>query len=157
MRGNAGTSFEGDEKCVQIRVTCLCGEFAGGHVEIATHNGVEAIRIGFRFRSSVFKVTIVVCNLQHDDDLWFVTLSLTPMAMKYFVHSENTISFECRIQNVVTRISFNTDQLICLNGLNGKELVDTQPFQYLIHEEALNEQPEPPVKKRPSLSVVKND
>ena len=99
----------------------------------------------------------LVSHVHKENDLWFVNLSLTPMAMKYFVHSENTISFECRIQNIVTRISFNTDQLICLNGLNGKELVDTQPFQYLIQQEELTEQPEPPVKKRPALSVVKND
>ena len=50
-----------------------------------------------------------------------------------------------------------SDQLISLNGLNGKELVDSQPFQYLIHKEELEKEPEAPVKKRPSLTVIKND
>lgn len=79
--------------------------------------------------------------------------------MKYFIHNDNMISFECRIQNVVTRISFCTDQLIGLNGINGKELVDSQPFQYRLNEdEQPIEQPEPQAKKRPAfLSVVKND
>ena len=98
----------------------------------------------------------LVPHVHKDDNLWFVTLSLTPAAMKYFVHSDNVINFECRIQNVVTRISFCTDQLIGLNGLNGKELVDSQPFQYLINEDKPIEQPEPQAKKRPTLSVVKN-
>ncbi|WP_320151264.1 hypothetical protein [uncultured Tolumonas sp.] len=73
----------------------------------------------------------LVPHVHKDDNLWFVTLSLTPAAMKYFIHSDNVINFECRIQNVVTRISFCTDQLIGLNGLNGKELVDAQPFNIL--------------------------
>ncbi|MDD2841784.1 MAG: hypothetical protein PHD18_05195, partial [Tolumonas sp.] len=70
--------------------------------------------------------------------------------------SDNVINFERRIQNVVTRISFCTEQLIGRNGLNGKELVDSQPFQYLINEDKPIEQPEPQTKKRPALSVVKN-
>lgn len=101
----------------------------------------------------------LVAHVHKDDNLWYVNLSLTPAAMKYFIHNDNMISFECRIQNVVTRISFCTDQLIGLNGINGKELVDTQPFQYLLNEdEQPIEQPEPQAKKRPAfLSVVKND
>ena len=101
----------------------------------------------------------LVAHVHKDDNLWYVNLSLTPAAMKYFIHNDNMISFECRIQNVVTRISFCTDQLISLNGINGKELVDAQPFQYLINEdEPPIEQPEPQAKKRPAfLSVVKND
>jgi hypothetical protein len=49
--------------------------------------------------------------------------------------------------------------LIGLNGINGKELVDSQPFQYRLNEdEQPIEQPEPQAKKRPAfLSVVKND
>ena len=99
----------------------------------------------------------LVPHVHKDEDLWFVNLSLTPSAMKYFIHNDNMINFECRIQNVVTRISFCTDQLISLNGLNGKELVDSQPFQYLIHKEELEKEPEAPGKKRPSLTVIKND
>ena len=101
----------------------------------------------------------LVAHVHKDDNLWYVNLSLTPAAMKYFMHNDNVISFECRIQGIVTRISFCTDQLISLNGINGKELVDAQPFQYLLNEdEQPNEQPEPQVKKRPAfLSVVKND
>ncbi len=99
----------------------------------------------------------LVPHVHKEEELWFVNLSLTPSAMKYFIHSDNMINFECRIQNVVTRISFCTDQLISLNGLNGKELVDSQPFQYLIQEDKYEVQPEPPVKKRPSLTVIRND
>lgn len=102
----------------------------------------------------------LVSHVHKEESLWFVTLSLTPAAMKYFIHNDQMISFECRIQGIVTRISFCTDQLISLNGLNGKELVDSQAFQYLLSEdEQVDEQlPEPPTKKRPSfLSVVKND
>ena len=92
----------------------------------------------------------LVAHVHKDDNLWYV---------KYFIHNDNMINFECRIQNVVTRISFCTDQLISLNGINGKELVDSQPFQYLLNEdEQPIEQPEPQAKKRPAfLSVVKND
>ncbi len=101
----------------------------------------------------------LVAHVHKDDNLWYVNLSLTPAAMKYFMHNDNVISFECRIQGIVTRISFCTDQLISLNGINGKELVDAQPFQYLLNEdEQPIEQPEPQAKKRPAfLSVVKND
>ncbi len=101
----------------------------------------------------------LVAHVHQDDNLWYVNLSLTPAAMKYFMHNDNVISFECRIQGIVTRISFCTDQLISLNGINGKELVDSQPFQYLLNEdEQPIEQPEPQAKKRPAfLSVVKND
>lgn len=101
----------------------------------------------------------LVAHVHQDEHLWFVNLSLTPMAMKYFIHKDNIISFECRIQNMVTQISFSTDQLISLNGLNGKELVDSQHFQYIINEDEQIAPIEPPVqiKKRPSLSVVKND
>jgi hypothetical protein len=99
----------------------------------------------------------LVAHVHKDEHLWFVNLSLTPAAMKYFIHSDNVINFECRIQGVVTRISFCTDQLISLNGINGKELVDSQQFQYLLSEEEQIAPPEPQVKKRPALSVVKND
>ncbi|WP_024870708.1 hypothetical protein [Tolumonas lignilytica] len=109
------------------------------------------------FKLSPWIPAPLVPHVHKEDSLWFVTLSLTPMAMKYFIHNENVISFECRIQNVVTQISFSTDQLISLNGLNGKELVDTQPFHYFVREEEPIDSVEPPVKKRPSLSVVKND
>lgn len=99
----------------------------------------------------------LVPHVHQEEHLWFVTLSLTPAAMKYFIHTDNTINFECRIGGVVTQISFGTDQLIALNGLNGSELVDNQQFQYVMHEE--DEAPEPetpePVKKRPSLTIVK--
>lgn len=103
----------------------------------------------------------LVSHVQQEDHLWYVTLSLTPSAMKYFVHTDQAINFECRIGGVVTQISFGTDQLISLNGLNGKELVDNHQFQYVIHEaDTLFEhepEPEEPVKKRPFLSIVKND
>ncbi len=101
----------------------------------------------------------LVPHVHKEEHLWFVTLSLTPAAMKYFIHTDNTISFECRIGGVVTRLSFGTDQLIALNGLNGTELVDNQQFQYVMHEADELDEPETPtpepVKKRPSLTIVK--
>lgn len=100
----------------------------------------------------------LVSHVRQTEELWHVTLSLTPSAMKYFIHSDNVINFECRIQGHVTRVSFTTDQLISLNGLNGKELVDMQPFQYLV---SMDESAPSTVEvaeqktKKPALSVVK--
>lgn len=101
--------------------------------------------------------------VQREEQLWYATLSLTPSAMKYFIHADNMITFECRIQGHVTQIEFCTNQLMSLNGLNGQKLVDSQAFQYVIEdtghwdEEEPEEEPAAPVKKRPTLSVVRND
>jgi hypothetical protein len=60
----------------------------------------------------------------------------------------------------VTNNGNNTaDILYNVTYINGKELVDSQPFQYRLNEdEQPIEQPEPQAKKRPAfLSVVKND
>lgn len=107
----------------------------------------------------------LVSHVHQDEHLWYVNLSLTPAAMKYFTHAHEHLSFECRIGGVVTQVDFPTDQLIHLNGLNGKDLIDTHAFQYLMREESefYPEEPTPepenvtPLRKRPSLSVVKND
>lgn len=105
----------------------------------------------------------LVSLVQHEEQLWYATLSLTPTAMKYFIHADTMIRFECRIQGHVTQIEFCTNQLMSLNGLNGQKLVDSQAFQYVIEDAAQWEQNEPaeepktPVKKRPTLSVVRNN
>lgn len=114
------------------------------------------------FQLSPWVPAPLVAHVHKDENLWYATLSLTPSAMKFFMHQDQVIHFECRIQGHVTQISFCTDQLIGLNGINGQELVDSQPFQYVMQQADELDEPEdepetPPVRKRPTLSVVRND
>lgn len=98
--------------------------------------------------------TELMPHVHTDRDLWTVTLSITPSAVRYL--TVNTcIEFECRLQGrpVVVQVPFTA--LLTMRGMAGRgHVVDVQDFHCLV--DTTDSVPEADTKpKRPTLQVVK--
>ena len=87
-----------------------------------------------------------------DAEIWTVTLSITPSAVRYLTVN-SCIEFECRIQGKSTVIHVPFTSMLTVRGMRGMgNVVDVQDFHCLVDTAPQTETVKP---IRPTLQVVK--